>query len=260
MLADRPQRQAPQSTEPGLRDDAAHGLRAGGVCWTVWRAPIATPASSCSSGWSTRAFGLDELKQAVAEDRLALLPVERVLGGRYTAAEIEERTGLPADLAAPGAAGCSACQSPGPRTTTSSPTPTSRPPGRSDVPRRRLRRGGDRRDHAGARRGDGAAARPRPPRRSSTPSWSPATASEDVAAAVRGAGRGARPDARAGAGGARSAPTCARACGAGIIGRAEREAGRIAGAQEMAVCFADLVGFTRLGGEVESAGARRTSP
>ena len=37
----------------------------------------------------------------------------------------------------------------------------------------------------------------------------------------------------------------------GIIGRAEREAGQVAGAQEMAVCFADLVGFTRLGGEVE---------
>src|SRR5436305_14422137 len=41
---------------------------------------------------------LDELEAAVAEDRLALLPVERVLGGRYTAAEIEERSGLPADL------------------------------------------------------------------------------------------------------------------------------------------------------------------
>jgi adenylate cyclase len=43
-------------------------------------------------------FGEDELKAAVAEDRLALLPVERVLGGRYTAAEIEQRTGVPADL------------------------------------------------------------------------------------------------------------------------------------------------------------------
>ena len=37
----------------------------------------------------------------------------------------------------------------------------------------------------------------------------------------------------------------------GILGRAERESGQVAGAQEMAVCFADLVGFTRLGGEVE---------
>ena len=37
---------------------------------------------------------LDELRTAVAEDRLALLPVERVLGGgeeRLTAAEVAER-------------------------------------------------------------------------------------------------------------------------------------------------------------------------
>ena len=37
----------------------------------------------------------------------------------------------------------------------------------------------------------------------------------------------------------------------GILGRAEREAGQVTGSQEMVVCFADLVGFTRLGGEVE---------
>src|SRR5262249_55055942 len=37
----------------------------------------------------------------------------------------------------------------------------------------------------------------------------------------------------------------------GMIRRSEREAGEIAGAQEVTVCFADLVGFTRLGGEVE---------
>src|SRR5947209_8029046 len=41
-------------------------------------------------------FSLEELKNAVAEDRLALLPVERVLGGRYSATEIEARTDLPA--------------------------------------------------------------------------------------------------------------------------------------------------------------------
>ena len=37
-----------------------------------------------------------DLKQAVKEDRLPLLLVERVLGGRYTANELEERTGLKA--------------------------------------------------------------------------------------------------------------------------------------------------------------------
>jgi adenylate cyclase len=43
-------------------------------------------------------FSLEELKAAVDEDRLALLPVERVLGGRYTAQEIERQTGLSADF------------------------------------------------------------------------------------------------------------------------------------------------------------------
>jgi adenylate cyclase len=39
-------------------------------------------------------FTLDELKDAVAEDRLALLPVERVLGGQWSAADIAEKSGL----------------------------------------------------------------------------------------------------------------------------------------------------------------------
>lgn len=43
-------------------------------------------------------FTIDELKEAVAEDRLALLPVERVLSGRYSADEISSATGLPVDL------------------------------------------------------------------------------------------------------------------------------------------------------------------
>jgi adenylate cyclase len=43
-------------------------------------------------------FELDELERAASEDRLALLPVERVLGACYTAAEIEQRTGLPAQV------------------------------------------------------------------------------------------------------------------------------------------------------------------
>lgn len=41
-------------------------------------------------------FTPEELTAAIEEDRLALLLVERVLGGRYTARELEERTGLPA--------------------------------------------------------------------------------------------------------------------------------------------------------------------
>lgn len=41
-------------------------------------------------------FTRQELKAAIEEDRLALLLVERVLGGPYSAREIEDRTGLPA--------------------------------------------------------------------------------------------------------------------------------------------------------------------
>jgi len=42
---------------------------------------------------------LDEIRGAVAADRLALLPVERILGGekRYTAQEVAEKSGLGAD-------------------------------------------------------------------------------------------------------------------------------------------------------------------
>jgi adenylate cyclase len=46
-------------------------------------------------------FELDELRRAAAEDRLALLPVERILGGgseRYTAAEVAERAEVPLDF------------------------------------------------------------------------------------------------------------------------------------------------------------------
>jgi adenylate cyclase len=43
-------------------------------------------------------FTADELGRAIAEDRLALLPVDRVLGAIYTAREIEQRTGLPGRL------------------------------------------------------------------------------------------------------------------------------------------------------------------
>jgi adenylate cyclase len=44
---------------------------------------------------------LEELRRAVEDDRLALLPVERVLegeGNRYTATEVAERAGAPEDL------------------------------------------------------------------------------------------------------------------------------------------------------------------
>lgn len=50
------------------------------------------------TGLLERGCTLDELKAAVAEDRLVLLPVERVLGGRYSAEEVAERAGVDAEL------------------------------------------------------------------------------------------------------------------------------------------------------------------
>jgi adenylate cyclase len=44
-------------------------------------------------------FTLDQLKRAVAENRLPLLPVDQVLGAAYTAREVEQRTSLPAAVA-----------------------------------------------------------------------------------------------------------------------------------------------------------------
>jgi adenylate cyclase len=43
-------------------------------------------------------FTAEELTKAVEEDRLALLLVDRKLGGTHTAREIEEQTGLPASM------------------------------------------------------------------------------------------------------------------------------------------------------------------
>jgi adenylate cyclase len=48
-------------------------------------------ARLCAEGYT-----LEDLKEAVKEDRLPLLLVDRVLGGRYTARELEKRTGLSA--------------------------------------------------------------------------------------------------------------------------------------------------------------------
>ena len=38
----------------------------------------------------------------------------------------------------------------------------------------------------------------------------------------------------------------------GMLSRAERESGEAGGAQEVTVCFVDMVGFTRLGAEIEA--------
>jgi adenylate cyclase len=49
-------------------------------------------------GLADEGFTLDEMVAAGAENRLALLPVERALGGHYTGKEFEQRAGVPVEL------------------------------------------------------------------------------------------------------------------------------------------------------------------
>ena len=192
--------------------------------------------------------GLDELKAAAAEDRLALLPVERVLGGRYTAAEIEERSGLPSDMVrrVRGLLGL--------------PTPEEDDRVFSDADveaakslRLFLDAGFGEEEIAEITRvlGESMA------RLAATTTAAfvdtflePGDSEQDVALRFAGLAEELAPKLAPVLEGAFSAHL-REAVRRGIIGRAEREAGQVAGSQEMAVCFADLVGFTRLGGEVE---------
>ncbi len=193
-------------------------------------------------------FALEDLRSAVAENRLALLPVEQVLGGRFTAREIEAETGAPAALM---------------------------------LWMRRLlglpRAGEDDRVFGAA---DFDAAR-------STKMFLDAGLEQDALVEVtRVLGEAmARLAATAAAAFAESflkpgdsedavamrfatlaeeltpalSPVLIAAFSAhlresvsrGMLGRGELATGQLAGAQEMAICFADLVGFTRLGGEIE---------
>jgi adenylate cyclase len=191
---------------------------------------------------------LEELRAAVAEDRLALLPVERLLGGRFSAVEIEREAALPAEMLLRG---------------------------------RRLlglpEAGPDERVFAAP---DLEAAR-------SIKLFLDAGLAEDaigeitrvlgetmarLAATVAAAfvdaflKPGDTEDEVAGRFAALAeqltpalGPVLTAAFGAhlsesvrrGMLGRSEREAGQLADSQQVAVCFADIVGFTRLGGEIE---------
>jgi adenylate cyclase len=192
-------------------------------------------------------FTLEELKDAAAENRLALLPVDRVLGGIYTATEVEERTGLPAELLI--------------RIRRLAGLPDS---GREDV--------------VFAEEDVELAA--------STKEFIDAGFSEEaifeitrvlgegmsrLAATVvagfteaflePGAGEQEVGD-RFAALAEQFIPTVTpilvstfkahlrESVKRGMLSRAELEAGKVADAQELTVCFADLVGFTRLGGEI----------
>jgi adenylate cyclase len=194
-------------------------------------------------------FSLDELKSAVADNRLALLPVERVLGGRYTAAEIEARTGLPVELllrirrmlGLPGA------------------EPDDRVFGEEEIASAQstklfLEAGFSEEAITEITRVLGEAM-----------SRVAASTVAAFADSFLQAGDSEQDVAwRFAALAERLVPAFSpvllaayeahlrEAVQRGVISRAEREAGHIVGEQEITVCFADLVGFTALGGELEA--------
>ena len=88
-------------------------------------------------------FSLEELREAAAQDRLALLPVERVLAGEgklYTREELAEQTGLDPEFSDEAARALGVpVREPGERAITEEEIELSRQ--REDAPRRRPRPG-----------------------------------------------------------------------------------------------------------------------
>jgi adenylate cyclase len=194
--------------------------------------------------------GLEELKAAVAEDRLALLPVERVFDARYTATEIEQLTGLPSRLVIQVRRALGLPE----------PSPEDRVFSEEEVPAARavklaLDAGITEDSVIELTRvlGEGMA------RFAATIAATfadtflhPGDSERDVALRYAAMAKQLTPA---------TTPMLAAALTAhmgesarrGILGRAERERGHRSLEEETAVCFADLVGFTSLGGQVAAA-------
>ena len=193
-------------------------------------------------------FTEEELRTAVAENRLALLPVERVLGGTYSAAEIEKRSGLNADSVVRL------------RRILGLPQPDADDSVFSDEDVEAARSiklfldaGFEEERIIEITRvlGEGMA------RLSATITAAfvetflkPGDSEEDVALRFSGLAEQLTPA---------TGPILVAAfknhlrdsVQRGMLGLAELQSGDLANTQEIAVCFADLVGFTRLGGQVE---------
>jgi adenylate cyclase len=192
--------------------------------------------------------GIDELRAAVEEDRLALLPLERVLGARYTAAEVEQQAGIPAPLLIRFRRLLGLPE----------PVPEDRVFSDEDIAAARstelfIESGLDMDAIVEITRvlGESMARLAGSTTAAFVDAFlQPGDSEQEVAIRFALLAEQLTPA---------LSPVLVAAYGAhlresvgrGMIGREERETGRLVGAQEITVCFADLVGFTRLGGEVE---------
>jgi adenylate cyclase len=192
--------------------------------------------------------GLEELQRAVAEDRLVLLPVERALRGRYTVAEVARRAEVSEALVRSMVRALGLAE----------PAADDRLFDEEDVEAFRstkgfLEAGFAEDDVAQIRRvlGEGMS------RLAATIALTvgdaflkPGDNEDEVArrfAALSDELTPALTPVLAAAFRAHLRDNISR----GILRRSDRELGQLADSEDLAVCFVDLVGFTRLGGELE---------
>jgi adenylate cyclase len=194
-------------------------------------------------------FSAKELSAAVQEDRLALLPVERVLGGTHTAREIEEQTGLSAEMLLELRR----------RLGLPANDPDERQFGDEDIAMAKSTR-----VFLEAGLSDEAISEMTRVLGESMARLAATTASAFVASFLKAGDTEYDVAVRFAELAEELTPAVEpilvsaynahlrEAVRRGMIGRAEMAAGSLAEAQEITVCFADLVGFTRMGGQVEA--------
>jgi adenylate cyclase len=194
-------------------------------------------------------FTLEELTAAVEEDRLALLLVERVLGGRYTAKELAKESGLPASqmlrirrlLGLP------------------EPEPDERVFGEEEIDAAKaismfLSSGLAEESIAEITRvlGEGMARLAATTAAAFVDAFLEPGDSEDEVAERFAALAGQLTPAMDPVLRAAYRQHLAESVRRGMLSAAERQSGEAAGAQEVTVCFVDMVGFTRLGAQIEA--------
>jgi adenylate cyclase len=194
-------------------------------------------------------FSVAELERAVAEDRLPLLPVDRVLGGRYTAAEVSARSDVPAALVLRIRRLQGLAQ----------PADDDRVFGDADVEMARslklfIDAGIAEQSLVDVTRvlGEAMSRVATTVSAEFAGSFLEAGDSEDAVAMRFATLAEALVPAMTPVLTAAFSAHLRESVGRGMIGRAQLQSGQLADAQELAVAFADLVGFTRLGGELEA--------